>query len=124
MWTLVKQAKLQSFCKKPSYILLYIVVCKICSVCCLSSRYNFIAKSYPMLDVLPMQRLPDFLMPPGLPAPSNHSAYACPTEPPSIYTSDDSELYPSVLRHHNWCKTVRSRRTLCRNHGATLQLVI
>jgi hypothetical protein len=54
MWTLAKQAKLQSFHKKPSYILLYIVVCKICSVCCISSRYNFIAKSYPMLDVLLM----------------------------------------------------------------------
>jgi len=54
MWTLAKQAKLQSFRKKPSYILLYIVVCKICSVCCISSRYNFIAKSYPMLDVLLM----------------------------------------------------------------------
>ena len=54
MWTLAKQAKLQSFRKKPSYILLYIVVCKICSVCCISFRYNFIAKSYPMLDVLLM----------------------------------------------------------------------
>jgi hypothetical protein len=57
MWTLAKQAKLQSFRKKPSYILLYIVVCKICSVCCISFRYNFIAKSYPMLDVLLMQDL-------------------------------------------------------------------
>jgi hypothetical protein len=54
MWTLAKQAKLQSFRKKPSYILLYIVVCKICSVCSISFRYNFIAKSYPMLDVLLM----------------------------------------------------------------------
>ena len=57
MWTLAKQAKLQSFRKKPSYILLYIVVCKICSVCCISFRYNFIAKSYPMLDVLLMNNL-------------------------------------------------------------------
>ena len=55
MWTLAKQVKLHSFCKKPSYILLYIVVCKICSICCFSSRYNFIAKSYPMLDLLLMQ---------------------------------------------------------------------
>ena len=54
MWTLAKQAKLQSFRKKPSYILLYIVVCKICSVCSVSSCYNFIAKFYPMLDVLLM----------------------------------------------------------------------
>jgi hypothetical protein len=54
MWTLAKQAKLQSFRNKPSYILLYIVVCKICCICCISSCYNFVAKSYPMLDILLM----------------------------------------------------------------------
>ena len=63
MWTLAKQVKLHSFRKKPSYILLYIVVCKICSVYCFSSRYNFIAKSYPILDVLRMViRKPDVQM--------------------------------------------------------------